>query len=189
MGKLGKFLVLATLLAVLAQACFADLVAPPKPYVISSPDGSHYFKMVPYKKDVWNKTKATGALYEVRSGNDKVIYRVSGWYSYQVFISNDGKYLIRMGDWPSGMPNAADLAIAFYADGLQTKLYSTLDLLRDAAKVPRSISHYQWLEKVDSSYISSEMFSVVTVEKVEITFDIKTGKILFSEPTKVSETK
>ena len=176
-------------IAFFAPVCFADLVAPPRPYVVSSVDGSHYFKMIPDKKDVWNRAKAKGTLYEVRSGKDKVIYSVSGWYSYQVFISNDGKYLIRMGDWPSGTPKTEDLAVAFYADGRQKKSYSTLDLLKEPDKAPRSISHYRWLDKADESYMLSEMFSVVTIEKVEITFDITTGKIKFTEPTKAFESK
>lgn len=167
-----------------APVCFADLVGPPVPYVVSSADGSHYFKMVPYEKDVWNKAKSKGTLYKVRSGKDKIIYTVSGWYSYRVFISNDGKYLIRMGDWPSGIPKADDLAVAFYVDGQQKKSWSTLDLLKEPSKVPKSISHYTWLEKVDDSYLLSEMFSVVTVEKIEITFDIKSGEIMFTEPVK-----
>lgn len=171
-------------LAIFALPCFADLVAPPTAYVVSSSDGSHYFKMVPDKKDVRNQAKAKGTLYEVRSGKDKVIYTVSGWYSYQVFISNDGKYLIRMGDWGSSAPNAGDLAVAFYVDGRQKKSYSTLDLLKDPGKAPRSISHYRWLENTDASYLLSDMFSVVTVEKLEITFDIKTGEIMFTEPVK-----
>lgn len=182
------FIVLGYLI-IFVLPCFADLVAPPAPYVVSSSDGSHYFKMVPDKKDVWNKAKAKGTLYEVRSGKDKVIYTVSGWYSYQVFISNNGKYLIRMGDWGSSAPNAGDLAVAFYVDGRQKKSYSTLDLLKDPNKAPRSVSHYRWLENTDASYLLSEMFSVVTVEKLEITFDIKTGEIMFTEPREGSSPK
>jgi hypothetical protein len=189
MSRIFRAFFLFGCIALSAPACFADLVAPPVPYVVSSSDGSHYFKMVPDKKDVWDKAKAKGMLYEVRSGKDKVVYRVSGWYSYQVFISNDGKYLIRMGDWPSGIPKAGDLAVAFYVDGQQKKIYNTMDLLKDPGKAPRSISHYRWLENVDASYMLSEMFSVVTVEKVEITFDIKTGEILFTEPVKGSNLK
>ena len=142
-----------------------------------------------FYSDVWNRAKAKGTLYEVRSGKDKVIYTVSGWYSYRVFISNDGKYLIRMGDWPSGTPKAEDLAIAFYVDGQQKKSYSTLDLLKEPSKVPRSISHYRWLESVNPSYMPEQMFSVVTVEKVTITFDITTGEIKFTEPVKGSASK
>lgn len=173
----------------IAPVAYADLVAPPIPYVVSSADGSHYFKMVPDKKDLWNKSKSKGILYEVRSGKDKVIYTVSGWYSYRVFISNDGKFLIRMGDWPSGSPKAEDLALAFYVNGEEKKRYSTLDLLREPEKAPRSISHYTWLDKVDASYLGTQMFSVLTIEKVEITFDITTGAIMFTEPAKASATK
>jgi hypothetical protein len=114
------------ILTFLSSTGLADLVAPPMPYVVSSADGSHYFKMVPDKKDRWDTTKAKGTVYEVRAGKDKALYKVTGWYSYQVFLSNDGKYLIRMGNWPAGMPKAADLAIAFYVDGHERKRYSTL---------------------------------------------------------------
>jgi hypothetical protein len=172
-----------------ASVVHADLAAPPTPYVVSSANGSFYFKMIPDKKDVWNKAKSKGILYEVRSGKDKVVYTVSGWYSYQVFISNNGKYLMRMGDWPSGSPKAQDLAIAFYVDGEEKKRYSTLDLLKEPNKAPRSISHYTWLDMVDASYITSQMFLVKTVEKAEITFDITSGEIKFTELSRPSASK
>ncbi len=140
-------------------------------------------------KDVWNKAKSKGTLYKVRSGKDKALYTVSGWYSYQVFISNDGTHLIRMGDWPSGRPKKEDLALAFYVNGKEIKRHSTLDMLKEPSKAPRSISHYRWLESVDASYIPYEMFSVLTVEKIKITFDITTGEIEFTEPAKASESK
>jgi len=176
-------------LGILAAGCYADLVAPPAPYVVSSQDGKYYFKMIPNKKDTWNYAKAKGTLYEVRAGKDKLVYSVFGWYAYQVFISNNGKYLIRMGDWASGEPKAGDLAVAFYEDGKIKKSYSTVDLRKNPAQVPRSISHYKWLEDVSTSYLSTDMFSVVTVEKVEITFNIISGEIMFTEPVKDSESK
>lgn len=113
MSKIFRAFFLFGFILVFALTCLADLVAPPAPYVVSSLTGSYYFKMVPNKKDVWNKAKAKGTVYEVRSGKDRVVYMVSGWYSYRVFISNDGKSLIRMGDWPSGTPKSSDLAVAF----------------------------------------------------------------------------
>ena len=89
-----------------------------------------------------------------------------------------------MGDWPNGTPKSGDLALAIYVDGQLKKSYDTLEMLKDPSKAPRSISHYRWLENVDASYMLSDMFSVVTVEKVMITFDIKTGEIKFTEPVK-----
>lgn len=62
-------------------------------------------------------------------------------------------------------------------------------MLKDPDKVPQSVSHYRWLDNADASYLPSDMFSVVTVEKIMITFDIKTGEILFNEPMKGSVVK
>jgi hypothetical protein len=182
MIALLKSAIVLTFLDLLASACFADLVAPPTPYIVASADGSHYFKMIPDKKDKWNMARAKGTVYEVRRGKDKVIFNFSGWYSYQVFLSNDGRHLIRMGNWPTGTPKAEDLAIAFYVDGQERKSYSTLDLLTDPNKAPRSISHYSWLQTVNPEYLPVQMISLVTVENLEITFDISSGAIKFKEP-------
>lgn len=94
-----------------------------------------------------------------------------------------------MGNWPTGTPKADDLALAFYVDGREKKRYSTLDLLIDPAKVPQSVSHYTWLQSVNSSYLPLHMFSLVTVENYEITFDTGTGEIKFKEPFKKATSK
>jgi hypothetical protein len=59
-----------------------------------------------------------------------------------------------------------------------------LDVLEDPSRAPRSVSHYRWLKNLNGFYKETEMFSFVTVEDIEYTFDVTTGKLLFKEPAK-----
>ena len=181
-----RLLIATVIIHIASLFVFADLPAPAYPYVIASKDGTHYFKMLPDPKNLfaWD-TRGTGVAYEVtKNGRDKVLWRVSGWYAFSTFISNDGKYLVRMGNWSPREPSAEHLAVAFYENGRLIKRYSPLDVLKDPTHAPRSVSHYRWLKDLPAFYKETEMFSIVTVENIEYTFDVTTGKILFEEPAK-----
>jgi hypothetical protein len=185
---LHNLLIAVVVIHLAGLVVFADLPAPAYPYVVSSKDGTHYFKMLPDPKNLFAlDTHGRGVAYEVtKNGKDKTLWRVAGWYSFSTFISNDGKYLVRVGNWPPGEPSAQHLAVAFYDNGKLIKRYSPLDVLKDPAHAPRSVSHYRWLKDLNGFYKETEMFSFVTVENIEYTFDVTTGKLLFEEPVKTT---
>lgn len=78
----------------LIQDAFADSERPPKPIFTSSHSGWHVFKMIP---------NGLGVCYRIEQDGEFVeIWRTEGWYSSNVFLSNNGKYLVRMGPWNDG---------------------------------------------------------------------------------------
>jgi hypothetical protein len=162
----------------------ADLFQTPYPYVVASSDGKYYFKMLPTRKERFAlDTNGKGILYEVAEGKkDKELWRVSGWYSFSTYIYHDGKHLVRMGNGNGGEPSNNHLAIAFYENGKLLKSYSTLDILKTPSKVPKGISYYRYLKDTPGFYKGTEMFSILTVEDIEYTFDVTTGEILFEKP-------
>lgn len=94
----------------------ADSEAMPRAYVTSDYFGRHYFKMIPGDEAYNYDTKGSGELYRVNAkGPDEKLWTTEGWYAFEVYLSVDGIYLVRMGNWPRGhKPSKGQLAIAFY---------------------------------------------------------------------------
>lgn len=138
---------LACLLAVTVDPLWADSPAMPFPYVAAGMGGTTYFKMIPRTDGKWGE--GIGIAYRLRrDGSDEELWRTDGWYSFEVFLSYDGEYLVAMGPWNMGSePSKEDLAVAFYHKGKLLRQYSTADLVKDKSKVPASVSHYMWLAR------------------------------------------
>src|SRR5262245_31848410 len=108
-----------------------DLEFLPRPHVVASRFGWYFFKMSPDPTDATNRDKGLGFAYKATVGQaDELVWQTNGWYADDAFLSDDGAYLVRLGNWPSGdKPKASDLAIAFYKSGALLKSYSTADLI------------------------------------------------------------
>lgn len=177
----------------------ADDEAAPSSWFATSGLGNVMFKMVVPKwgekagKDVLVR-EAFGVAYEIdEEGELKELWRTKGWHSREVYLSNDGRYLVRMGPWASDQVNHADLAIAFYDRGVLLKEYRVCDLLKDATnKVIYSASHYVWRPEVQGEetgftrehrvLLPNEaepplMFHLVMIDKTAYRFDVATGKV------------
>lgn len=152
------------------------------------------FAMVPAKRDADDKVirEPFGIAYRLsEEGTLEELYRTSGWYSFQVFVSADGSYLVQMGPWNTGdRPHKDHLAVAFHKDGKLVRSYSTADLIKDPAKVMASVSHYMWLAP-DIRHDASEAeqyalrprldyenkFTLHTIDGWTYEFDATTGNI------------
>jgi len=135
-----------------------------------------------------------GVAYKLQGdGSLKELYRTAGWYSFEVFVSRDGRNLVQMGPWNSGqVPSSKDLAVAFHKDGKLVKSYSTTDLLKDPGKVSTSVSHYMWRADQDDSILNEQRkrvvptldyenhFTLQTIDGWKYVFDAGTGEILES---------
>ncbi|MHC4757450.1 MAG: hypothetical protein ACYTE8_02225 [Planctomycetota bacterium] len=163
----------------------ADLSAPPIPYVRASQQGRFFFKMVPakstrtgYRQGV--EGEAFGVAYSVeKNGSFKERWKTSGWYSRTVFLSNDGKYLVRIERFGLGQEPTKDcLAIAFYNKGKLLKEYTTSDLVKDKSKVIKTVSHYMWLARENGilRLDSQNVFHLKTIDGIIYQFDVTTGE-------------
>ena len=193
---------------VMLSACViaqADSPADPTPLIFTPVFPSEVsFAMVPRRYGPAPDYKVTRESYGIAyrltpEGEMKEIYRTEGWYSFEVFISIDGKFLVQMGPWNSGYDvNSTDLAIAFHKDGKLVKSYSTADLIKDPEKVERSISHYRWrAPSMGDSTLTDEQkealrprmsyeneFTLNTIDGWTYVFDATTGKIKSTKRTK-----
>lgn len=169
----------------------ADSIAPPVPWVKTTKRGDFLFKMVPSK---WREEgekyvlerDSFGVAYEVaEDGEFHELWRTEGWYAYasEGHLSEDGRYLVRIGPWASDQEEHTDLAIAFYDRGKLLKEYQVRELVKDPAVFENSVSHYNWLPEVQSNPngFAGETFDLVVIDKTAYSFDYKTGEIISSE--------
>lgn len=162
-------------------AIFADKPATPCSYTVPS-DAGLFVMLAPDPKldclSQGDEPKRTAkALREkygasgLYSGSDPV-WTVD-WFSYKVYLSKNGKYLVRMGPWASSGSNEA---FSFFADGKLLKTYKIEDIVRDVAGLPHSVSHFEW-EKNTVLYDAAGIFSASTLEGGDFIFDLATGEI------------
>lgn len=167
---------------------FADKEGGPHDYKIVSKNERFVFVMLP--SDTWvpdevlrSKYKISG-LYE-NNGSTNHLWTID-WYAGRVFISDDGKHLVRMGEWPrllddmdikKGGPVLNQLAVAFYKEGKLLKSYSIGDLIFDATRLPKSISHFLWFEDISFDDAAGK-FIVTTLDGKKYMFDIHSGETI-----------
>jgi len=185
---------------------YADSPAMPRPYVETSNNGQYLIKMIPaqYQKE-GPPIPFVGIVYKLEvDGELTELWRISDRYSFEVYLSKDGHYLVSMGPWNVGHePADDDLAVSFYGNGTLLKSYSTSDLVKDKNAVARSVSHYMWLsrDKVDCNYQSdssldaqlridwTNTFHLKTIDGVRYEFDVTTGEIAKKVLPKDDETE
>ncbi|WP_144391801.1 hypothetical protein [Pleionea sediminis] len=201
--KIIKLFALSLVYLICVPLLKADSPARPFPLAFTSENSSDVvFTMVPrrYDREYEVEKEAFGVAYKVQEdGTLKELYRTKGWYSSSVFVSRNGRYLVRMGPWSVGMePAKEDLAIAFYEEGKLLEQYSTADLVKDKSKVVPTVSHYFWQapSPMDDEVTEAERlrlrlhldytntFELHTIDGWTYTFDVTTGKIKSTKRTK-----
>jgi hypothetical protein len=154
---------------------FADTLAKPQPFVISSGNSPYFMKMVPNKFG----GGYAAAFKLLDNASAQALWRVEG-YSFEAYLSNDGQHFIRIGPWASGRePSDEDVAVEFFSNGELLKSYSTNDLIKDASSVRPTSGHYFWRAKDgDYTFLSSNNFHLKTVDGISYIFDVTTGEII-----------
>lgn len=184
------------LTAILYAACltsvFADSPSLPVPLVfVSSYSSGVVFSMIPPQYDAnYKQTREAFGIVSRLNEDGKFVelYRTSGWYSFEVFVSRDGKYLVQMGPWNTGYkPQKDHLAVAFHKNGKLLKSYSTARLVKDPTKVMASVSHYMWQASSPSLKLILDYdntFKLHTIDGWTYEFDVTTGEINSTTKTK-----
>ena len=179
-------ILLPTFLAMLSLnlPIYADSPAGERPRIFVS----EYWKTVTFSmmpgKYAYTPNRVTvsppyGIAHRLQAdGSMKEIYRISGWYSHQVFVSMDAQYLVRMGPWNPGRKLSKDhVAVEFYKDGKLLKSYSTKDLVKDPSKVEPTVSHYFWRGKT-CKLDADDKFTLDTIDGLRYVFDATSGEII-----------
>jgi hypothetical protein len=186
----------------------ADSIAPPRSYKQVTPGAKYVFIMIspmPVEEEVQRSNEETGAgIREIRRVyTQSGLYRNDGsteprwtvdWYAYGVEVGSDGIHLIRHGPWP-GLPryrnsswaSALDQeALSFFANGQLVRTFRIGDLVDNPAVLPRSVSHFTWL---DQGYLDSGRmeYRLTTKDGNRFVLDARTGQIVSaSRPVRVT---
>ena len=186
--KLPTIIVLAAL-ATMPMKSLADSPAAPRPWVATSERGDFFFKMVPPK---WKEEgdrfvverEPFGVTYKIsEDGEFEEVWRTEGWYTFEGYLSEDGRYFVRFGPWASDQENHADLAIAFYDRGKLLKEYQVKELIRKPDLLEDSVSHYMWRPAIQTkpNGFYGGTFHLVMIDKTIYSFDYETGEIIIRE--------
>jgi hypothetical protein len=175
-----------------ASPLVPDSEMSPMPYVAAAESGRCFFKMSPDPEHPSEREFGFGYAYKAGLQlADELLWRTEGWYAFEVFLSDDGRYLVRLGNAPRGLePSREHLAVAFYDRGVLLKSYSTDELIRDKSQVHHSASHYAYkLGGSEGAHLSREPggpthLVLTTIDLIRYTFDVATGDILEQEPVK-----
>lgn len=178
---------LSLLIILLSSFSLADTPALPRAIVTPSISGNTYFTMLPmhYYPDKKELKKSFGKAYKLKNnGESELLWEVSGWYAFRVYISSDGQYLVRTGSFltEGHEPSEEDLAVAFYKHGKELKVYSTKDLVKNTKFVSRRMSRYIWLAQ-DGDYPQlgwGTTFKIKTIDGYIHSFNIETGDLIES---------
>ncbi len=178
-GRYGAMRVWSSffLVFLFSNVLLADSERMPEPLLFVSPTNQYYFKLEP--ADNFRKSDARGALYKVQVGKDEVLYRSDGWYSFNVVVSSDGRFIARRGPWPryDSVPEETP-AVIFYDGGEISRIYYVADLIQDQSKLQKSVSHYSWGSSLRwSEPWSKDIVEIKTIEDQTIRFNIVTGEI------------
>jgi len=113
------------------------------------------------------------------------LWTVSG-YSFNVDVSDDGRYLVRYGPWASGL---SQLAVSFHDRGRPVRAYSINDLITDAEQLQYTVSHFFW-ESGKEFDGRRHLLKMGTLSGDTYLFDITTGIIIASlhSPSPVAAT-
>ena len=176
-----------------------DSSIPPYPRMTVSESGKYVFAALPAK---WTKEgklvrEASGVAYELEeNGKFRELWRTKGWFGWELFLCNEGRYLVRLESAPVGSePSDKDVGVAFYDRGKLLRQHSTAELIKDKTSVVQTTSHYLWLayqtagskahfedkkaetERAPALDSWDKTFYLKTSDGIDYTFDIATGKI------------
>lgn len=172
------FLQLIFLSLTLCVPALADTPAPPRDYAKETEDGQYVFVMLAppdrrvSKDPEIRKTYKESGLYR-NDGSVTPLWTVY-WYSFTVYPSSDSQHIVRMGPWASSVDQ---LALAFYKNGREMKIYLIRDLVKDQSKLKHTVSHFFWQK--ESKYNDKEgTILIKTHDDQTYLFSVKTGEIL-----------
>lgn len=166
------------LLLGLAVPVRADSPVPPSPYVKAA--GAYRFVMLapgdPPPQTAGGQPYPASGLYR-DDGSLAPLWTVD-WYALPdaVFLLADGHHCARLGPWPV-QDQFDELAVGFYRDGSLLASYRVRDLVGDPAALPRSVSHYQWLQS-QSFDPAAGVLTLSTLEGQTYRFDLRTGQVV-----------
>lgn len=180
--SLVMFWMASTMLSAIPMTAMSIDIRVARPLIFVSPSKQFFFKLVPNSGSP--RDGGVGYLFEVLGREDRLLYETNGWYSFEVFVSNDGRHLARVGIQSTmGDPISSTVGLAFYVNGDLQKEYTIADMVTKSNCLPSGIGGYRWLRSIEwaGEEAKGDLLAVTTFDGHILTFDIVTGLIVHSE--------
>lgn len=97
------------------------------------------------------------------------------------FVSNNGKHIIIINDWPSEIPDDNLEMIAIYKNGILIKSIKLNEILDCGYNISSSVSHFNWTIGEPKVSFDKNKISFITYELNEIEININDGNITKSK--------
>jgi len=152
---------------------------PRRVYRFSSPNGIYSIKLTNEEQGLWtvfeNSKKYKKPIPRYSIVDPLKAYKLSGdstlkpdiimeymgqLETMSIFLSNDGKRIVVVNDWPEDL-DKGHLLLMFYDRGRMLKSYKLQDLVEDKSNLWESASHYGWLSDYNCN-IESDVLTIVT---------------------------
>jgi hypothetical protein len=167
----------------LSFRCYAD--EPRYRSEFKSDNGIFTLKVSELKKETFRDSSGTYEYYtEVKWGlyklsNKKPLYEIPGPISQQTaYISDDGRYVIVVNDWPPEQANDSLELILIYANGNLLESYSLSDIYACGYNISSSVSHFDWIWNDIKADFINNILSFKTFELVQFKINISNGELL-----------
>lgn len=164
------------------SVAYADSIAVPFSYSINVGNEKYIFIMLgdgdlrSKNGDQFNKS----GLYN-NDGSIKPLWTVD-FYTYQAYLTTNGKYLVEMGPWAkliNDKPDTSSVAFALYENGKKFKTYNVSDFISYTNLLDKSVSHYEWLKEIKFNKDKGELKILTSLYDYYV-IDVKTGKVIFT---------
>lgn len=122
-------------------------------------------------------TEEKWGMYKLSDKNP--LYEITGPICERTaYISNDGRNVIVINDWPSERVNDSLELILIYANGDLIKTFTLSDIYECGYNITSSVSHFKWIwNEVKVNFINNTL-KFKTFEFVEYKVDISNGALL-----------
>lgn len=142
---------------------------------IASPSGEYFMLVVPVSDQKINWLWTVYSMGE--RGAFKEVWSRGGLNSRELFLSDDGHYVVCVDTWPTGHSPKSEQVIAIYNEGSLVKAYLASELVRDIENIRYSTSHFRWSADWPPVLLRGYTLSFTNVEDDLCEIDIRTGKL------------
>lgn len=153
---------------------YADTFLSPRPFEITSEDGTMVFRWNPGLEDNWTHGTAQAGVYR----NDELIYSVKNLPIRGESASN---FLFSKGfDYLVFRPSVCQvMALGFFENGVLLRSYRIDELVRDMNVVIYSVTTASWENWSGRNFdTANNTLTIVTRDDITYIFDITTGEII-----------
>lgn len=157
----------------------AETPPPPHAWATTSRQGHVVFKMVPASQEAATRRPHRASASTMGwDGGFTEIWSAEGWYGHEGFLSDNGRYFVRIGPGAGDAPGEADALITFYDRGRLLRQHSVQEVMKDATLPGTGAGTDRWRPQTqkEPNGFKEGAFHLVVAGGASHIFDPVTGR-------------